>query len=206
MKKIKLTYYLVMLLSLISLVSVGFASWSVTDNLETSVSGMIVVDDVMKVNDFIVCDSENVESFKYYKTGFVKNGQISNVGTITASITVNIEKCKTTFKDSNTLVIELYLESDILPLLNSNEISTGVVINGTEINPGDKNDGKICFVIYELEDIDTISSNIINLDVTYTFTIKEGSNQYFADNVYPILLHDSFNFTLSARLTGEVSA
>lgn len=204
MKKVKLTYYLVMLLSLISLVSVGFASWTVTDDFSTTASGMIVVDDVMKVNDYITCSS-NVNKFAFFKTGFVdETGKVSNVGTIETTLTVNIANCKKKFPECNTLEIDLSLESEYLSLFNSVgnlemnvELKNGEDVITTTNTSGDK----LYLSIFDLSDFKSMADKI-TINVVYTFEIK--NIEYFKTNVYPILLRQSFNFVLSAKLTGKV--
>lgn len=205
MKKIKLTYYLVMLLSLISLVSVGFASWTVTDDFSTTASGMIVVDDVMKVNDYITCDSSNLTKFGYFKTGFVdENGEISKVGTIATSITINIANCKRKFNDCNTLEIDLNLESQYLSLFNSVgnlEMSVELKNGDNVITTTNTSGDKLYLSIFDLTNFKSMYDKV-TIDVVYTFEIK--NNEYFTTEVYPILRRESFNFVLSAKLTGKV--
>ena len=194
-----------MLLSLISLVSVGFASWTVTDDFSTTASGMIVVDDVMKVNDYITCDSSNLTKFGYFKSGFVnEKGEISNIGTIATSITINISNCKKKFPECNTLEIDLSLESKYLSLFNSVgnlemnvELKNGEKVITTTNTSGDK----LYLSIFDLRNFKSMSDKV-TINVVYTFEIK--NIEYFKTNVYPTLLRQSFNFVLSAKLTGKV--
>ena len=205
MSKIKLTYYLVILLSLISLVSVGFASWSITDDLSTDVSGMIVVDDVMKVNDYITCDSSNLTKFGYFKTGFVnENSEISNVGTITTSIVINADNCKKKFGDSDLLQIYLYLQSDYLSWFYNDYMEMSIELkykdNTTPISSTQVFDNELHSTNFNVN-ISELNGSNITIDVIYTFRIID--NSYFSKYVYPILLRDNFNFILSAKLIGE---
>lgn len=213
MKKVKLTYYLVMLLSLISLVSVGFASWTVTDDFSVSTSGMIVVDDVMKVNDYIICDKNSVTKFGYVKSGFVsKNEQgktvISNSSTISATITINIANCKKKFNDCNSLEIDIFLESKNLAIFN-NKIQSNISVVVTDaLNPSNEIDAKtdgvnVLWTIINLTDYKSLS-NEIKLNVIYTFSVSD--NTYFRDEIYDILRDNKFNFVLSAKLTGKVDS
>lgn len=229
MKKIKLTYYLVMLLSLISLVSVGFASWTVTDDFSTTASGMIVVDDVMKVNDYITCSS-NVNKFAFFKTGFVdETGKVSNVGTIETTLTVNIANCKKKFPECNTLEIDLSLESTNIGIFNSEGNST-ISIKVIDITSNDSSEHRdiplnngspissdtLFLAILDLKNYQNLSSTI-TLKVVYTFIVTNTVDipyteyykgapyaNYFASTIYPVLLRENFNFVLSAKLTGKV--
>ena len=226
MKKVKLTYYLVMLLSLISLVSVGFASWTVTDDFSTTASGMIVVDDVMKVNDYITCSS-NVKKFGFFKTGFVDEaGKVSNVGTIETTLTVNIANCKKKFPECNTLEIDLSLESTNIGVFISEGNSTISLKISDITNGNDKeipinedyltSSEKLFFAIIDINNFQSMASPI-TLKVVYTFTVINTIDtpyteyykdapyaNYFASTIYPVLLRENFNFVLSAKLTGKV--
>ena len=119
MRRIKMKFYLVMFLATLSLISVGFASWVASEGMTAYTSGMIVVDDVMKVNNYITCDSGNITKFGFFKTGFIdKNGNISTIGTIEAELSVNIKNCKSKFGNCNTLQVVLNLESESLEIFN----------------------------------------------------------------------------------------
>lgn len=229
MRRSRVSIYLIMLLAVISLVSVGFASWNITDDFTTSASGMIVVDDVMKVNNYITC-SNNVKKFGFFKTGFVdSDGIVSNVGTIETNLTLNIANCKKKFPDSDTLEIDLSLESSNLGIFNEDGKST---VSITIIDITNENNSSIITLnegyptcsstlhlsIFDLKNYKSMT-NTITLKVIYTFTVinteelpiteyyKDAPySNYFASTIYPILLRENFNFVLSAKLTGKVGA
>ena len=218
MRRIKMKFYLVMFLATLSLISVGFASWVASEGMTTYTSGMIVVDDVMKVNNYITCDSGNITKFGFFKTGFIdKNGNISTIGTIEAELSVNIKNCKSKFGNCNTLQVVLNLESESLEIFNAKdklEMNIGISeeysyvqikveeptsntkLHSTifNINYFDSNDPSII-------DFNEIDNETITISVVYTFEIK--NTQYYTDEVYDELLKSDFNFILSAKLSGE---
>lgn len=219
MKRNKVHFYLVMFLATLSLFSVGFASWVASEGMTTSTSGMIVVDDVMKVNNYITCDSGNITKFSFFKTGFIDSeGNISTIGTIETKLNVNIKNCKSKFGDCNTIAVVLNLESESLGKFNfENKLEMNIGISeeyskvqikveepttntklystAFSINYLDPEDASII-------DFKEIAEDTITISVVYTFEIKDA--QYYTDEVYDELLKSNFNFILSAKLTGEV--
>lgn len=216
----RINFYLVMFLAALSLVTVGFASWTITDDFSTTTSGMIIVDDVLKVNDYITCEG-NVKKFGYFKNGFVNeidgNYEVSNVGYIEATLTINIAKCKTKFADCNTLEIDLSLESTDLGIFNSvgNSSIAISITNVTDVNnpktitlsSEPTSSGSLYLAIIDLKNYKTLP-NEITLSVVYSFTSMDSKEkpytEYFSKEIYPILLREGFNFVLSAKLTGKV--
>ena len=213
MKRNKVHFYLVMFLATLSLISVGFASWVASEGMTTSTSGMIVVDDVMRYNEYITCSSGNITDFSYF--GFVDSeGNISTTGTLVAQITIHKEKCNEEFKDCDTLEVNILLDSDSLGLLNDDEnikFTAAIYIvykeQGKEdekltgvtpsINPEDDTTYELKFNL----PIDQDSNDLI-LTLVYTFEIQEGKFDHYSKDVYPILKDENFNFAITAKLTG----
>lgn len=50
MKSSKLKYYITMILISLSLISIGFASWTISNDVKIKDDSIIIVDDVMKYN------------------------------------------------------------------------------------------------------------------------------------------------------------
>lgn len=208
MKKIKMHSYLVIFLATLSLISVGFASWVASNGMTTSTDGMIVVEDVMRVNEYITCSSGDITKFDFFKTGFVigKDNEgksiISTTGTITAKLSINIANCKAKFGDCNTLEIDLSLESDKIELFNSGtdaSISFEISDNRFEIDENYKTVSPYVKIMY-LDNFNSISGDI-EVTVTYIFTVDQ---EYYKETIYPALLEDDFKFILSAKITGIV--
>ena len=205
MKRVKLHFYLSMFLATLSLFSVGFASWVVSDNAIASTSGMIVVDDVLRHNDYITCGSGGITKFSYFKTGFVdKEGNISTTGNIKTNLTIKIENCQDKFKDCNTLEVHLSLESKDISVFNSPEniLLTVEIKNGEDIIATSSSGilDNMHLAIFDISGFQSLNDDI-ELSVVYTFTIL--NQDYYTTQIYPILLQNSFNFVLSAKLTGK---
>ena len=208
----KISLILMTIVALLSLITVGFASWIITDSDLAESSGMIVVDDVIKVNNYITCDTD-IKKFKFFKTGFVnEDGTINNIGTIEASLNINIYNCKSKFKDSHTLEIDLSLESENLNVFleSENLVITVTIMNGStpiKTSSFDNDENTVLLTIFDIEDFHNLPDKL-TLNVVYTFEIRDtdvmSGKDYFSKTVYPILIRNSFNFVLSAKLTGKV--
>jgi len=205
MKRIKLHFYLSMFLATLSLFSVGFASWVASDNAIVSTSGMIVVDDVLRHNNYITCGSGCITKFSYFKTGFVdENGNISTTGTIKTDLTIKIDNCKNKFADCNTLEVNLNLESEFISIFNNPGISLSVEIKNGDQTIATSSAGildNMHLAIFDISNFQDLEEDV-ELNVVYTFTIID--QEYYTNTVYDALLQNKFNFVLSAKLTGKV--
>ena len=89
MKSSKLKYYITMILISLSLISIGFASWTISNDVKIKDDSIIIVDDVMKYNDYL---SYTLTPFSYYKTGFVSNtGELRTIGADTVNLFNNAD-------------------------------------------------------------------------------------------------------------------
>ena len=211
MKRMRLNSYLVIFLATLSLISVGFASWVASNGMTASTSGMIVVEDVLKVNEYITCSSEGITKFSFFKTGFVNNGEIAlfeengntfTSGIITTKLEVKIANCKSKFSDCNTLEIDLNLMADQIALFNSgsdSKITVSVNDNRFVIDDDYITVSPFVTIMY-LDDFQSLEDTI-EITVTYTFKV---TTSYYESTIYPELLADDFKFILSAKLVGIV--
>lgn len=197
----RLKYYLVILLASLSLTSVGFASWIVSDTITESTNGLIIVEDVLKVNDFITCSSENITKFKYFKNGFIDDdGNILTTGKISSQLTIKLDECKSEFKDCNTVAVEIdMLQNDLYLFNNPSKLSLVVEVKkGDEvITSSTTYNTTLCVTTFSIP----ITSGDLDINITYSFEILDQT--YFKNSIYPLLVTQDFNFKLSAKLTGE---
>lgn len=93
------------ILMLISLFSVGFASWTISYSYTVSVDGSFEVNDAISSSEFI--EIETVEVLQYTKSGFI--GSDKTRDSLIISGTVNLDKCRLSFSSSSKIQIELKL-------------------------------------------------------------------------------------------------
>ncbi len=98
----------------LSMMSIGFSSWTITS--VQNVNGSFTTETVLDKGTYIT--SCEVEYFEYMSTGFftypeTETGnhtpQISDVGYITTTLTINLEKCRSVFTSGNDLQLEIEL-------------------------------------------------------------------------------------------------
>ena len=117
MKSSKLKYYITMILISLSLISIGFASWTISNDVKIKDDSIIIVDDVMKYNDYL---SYTLTPFSYYKTGFVSNtGEADTVNLFNnADLPLTVSIKDTVLNDSqvtknNTSAVTKYVINDL---------------------------------------------------------------------------------------------
>lgn len=198
MKSNKLKYYITMILISLSLTSIGFASWTLSNDVKIDDDNIIIVDDVMKYNDYL---EYKLIPFTYYKTGFVKDdGEITNEGIIKVEITVNIENCKSKFS-TNQLELELTLRTigaDSLNLFNNVDLPLTVSINNKELTDSYITKNNTSSVVkYQITDL---SQKTLTLNFEYKLTMNNTFD--FEDVIYNTFYDKEVYFGLSAKITG----
>lgn len=110
----KAKLFILSVLMPLSMMSIGFSSWTITS--VHNVNGSFTTETVLDKGTYITaCE---VEYFEYMSTGFftypeTESGnhtpQISDVGYLTATLTINLEKCRNVFTASNDLELQIEL-------------------------------------------------------------------------------------------------
>lgn len=135
---------LFMTLCILSLVSIGFASWTITGEAEEVVSGGIETDKVVFSKEYIELNSDKGENssgincFKYYEKGYLdSDGYLSNYGYITTYYKIEYAKLKELINllgsESDTISVkfelqysdEIVLGSDYYNIFAGNTTSEG---------------------------------------------------------------------------------
>ena len=197
MKSSKLKYYITMILISLSLISIGFASWTISNDVKIKDDSIIIVDDVMKYNDYL---SYTLTPFSYYKTGFVSNtGELTNDGIISVELVVNIDNCKTKFASSS-LELELTLRTigaDTVNLFNNADLPLTVSINGTVLNDSQVTKNNTSAVTKYV--INDLSQSSLTLSFEYKLTKNDSLN--FQEIIYNTFYNKEVYFGLSAKIT-----
>lgn len=206
MRGLRIKYFIFSILAMLSIVSIGFASWiTIVDNTSTIIDGNIYVDDIMYSNDYISC--ENVEMFSFFRYGFVKDNQFINHGDIIVPITIkninNTQTINTTifleyynlkiFKDNSWITISAIVEDQNGNQLENVEISTlqtKIILD---------------FTTSQLSE----DQSTYNYTITYSFSYADniGNQEMFRRYIYPTLVSDLYNeklkFKFSALIKGN---
>ena len=100
---------LLLFLTTVSIVSVGFSSWSITAETQAEIGGRIEVDNVVNTDDCLTLMNEP-HFFEYGERGFVdENNKYVEKAIVDVIYTINLDICKTYFHDFNTLIVSMTL-------------------------------------------------------------------------------------------------
>lgn len=197
MKSSKLKYYITMILISLSLISIGFASWTISNDVKIKDDNIIIVDDVTKYNDYL---SYTLTPFTYYKTSFVSNnGKLTNEGIISVELVVNIDNCKTKFT-SDRLELELTLRTigaDAVNLFNNGDLPLTVSVNGTVLDDSKVTKNNTSAVTKYV--INDLSQSSLTLRFEYKLTKNDSLN--FQEIIYNTFYNKEVYFGLSAKIT-----
>lgn len=201
-------YYLIIVLTCLSLIGVGFASWIVAVDFTETITGSIVVEDVLNGNDYLECTE--FKSFKYFSTAFVnEDNYLSKVGTIKATLKINNKNCKTRFGKDNDTDLGIQLTLTRLNLYKFNNIE-GVKLDvsvkqdtvelSCENTKPDTETYDSYYTTFSIPSFQSLDDEII-INVTYTFEIVD--IVYYSEEVFSELYRNQTEqFKLSARITG----
>lgn len=216
MKSHKVLLLAISALICLSLFSIGFASWTISNRPSpNNFSTSLIADDVLKFNEFVsYCDdswnpSSSFDSFDFYKTGFVSTSDdgsyvVSDQGTITIRLKIASASCFNRFNNPESIAFSFQLSSSNqnLNLFNNptdleKNISCSTIESTIdfveEVAPSSSR------ITFNLSYDDYGTSEYVYLTINYQFNIL--NLDYFKDTIYPILNEDNFKFRLSAILS-----
>lgn len=208
-----------MLFMYVSLICVGFASWTISGGgshpSSASANGLIETDDVINTDDYIDFKGE-IEGFSFYQSGFLnENNEIVDNGSIIAHYNIDINSCKITFASKITVIVTLQYAVGVSytaeqNIFKNNNTSITATASGNNIikQSNEKTDSTIS--IYIEYDLTQISSSSLLLDINFDFVISsisdgtDPANGYFYKTVYPFLAkYKGKCFSVSTKLVGE---
>ncbi|MBQ4060944.1 MAG: hypothetical protein IJD46_02835 [Bacilli bacterium] len=184
---------LLLFLTSISIVSIGFSSWSITAETVAEAKGNIEVDNVIVQNNAASVISST--AFEYFDTGFRDGNTITNTATITYNVSLDLDECKNYLTSSNIeLVIELSYKDGITSELDFiYDYLKEVKINNSIITLKNYETNSV-EVIKEFN-LDDYSENIAIL-IEYTFSYNEQNTNFYED-IFPYLYNDKISFSMN---------
>lgn len=94
MRKVRCLYFLMSLFSLISLICIGFSSWTISGTgAEVMGTGGITASPVEDVDDYATCT--NVTCFEFYSEGFLADGKLCARPQVTISYNLKFDNVTT---------------------------------------------------------------------------------------------------------------
>lgn len=191
---------LIAVFSLITLVSVGFSSFSITNSQAKEVFGGFGVDEVISNDQFVKVT--NTSCFRYYNTGFLSDdeetyNEIVDTGYITIDMTIDAVEVRKLYGHVDSLVVDLLLRysdsihyGDYAIFDNCTITSNGYTVetNYTPSSPT-RHNAKV-----EVTGLATCGDSL-SFSVVYAFTISE---EEFTSKTYSFLKGN--DFTLIANV------
>lgn len=188
--KHKLTAFIMMIFMCVSIVSVGFASWTIVYDSEfVEKEGEFTAENIVDYNDYIVMNS--VTPLKYNKLGFIGTNN-PYVFTMVCEFTVNVSGIHEKFKDVANIQIGVDLKyidekptnSNGEELYNIFKKITSVAYHNKEVitnyagaSNSDENKqeyNSIIPITIELnENKELVSADTYTFTIEYTFTLDE---------------------------------
>lgn len=196
----------------VSLICVGFASWTISNGsaANPSIDGSIVVDNVINTSDVLVM-TDKTRMFDYYNSGFVESdGTITLKGSIYLEYTLEINKCKEVFIEDSNLVIyvdvkhpsdALYPNNTFLGFFSDSKITSKATLTSNVGSPSINYEAGKSVITFS--NFKNIQESSVTIGVTIAFTVTDDENHtYFKNNVYPFLKNNDKCFAVTTKLTG----
>lgn len=167
-----------------ALTSMGFANWVISQEgpVTDSTTGGISADSVYMSNEYVYIKEADIVPFTYSSNGFVENGTTTKdyVGTMTATFTVDLEKCSEIANNGAlSVTINLQLSNGESGLFDYTDVSDNVATTGGIIATLNE-DSSANSAYITLSGI-TNTTGVATFTLTYTFEMKTLSN--FQNNI-----------------------
>lgn len=207
MRKLRIQYSIFIILAFLSIMSVGFATWSLLDNNKSEITGEIKVCDIKQVNDFVNLNTseykENaIEKIYYTSDGFTQNDSTSDkkqiqemsyyvIDTADFTLASYIEVCFS-FKDKlgNLLSSSDYNIIANLYDNNKNSIGTPIVVN---------NESTISVIIHSTTTTQGFGDKYY---ISLQLNMKVDN---FDSMWYPLLTTNSVKLEISTTIKSDIS-
>lgn len=219
-----------MLFMYVSLICVGFASWTISGGgsnpSSATANGLIETDDVINTDDYLQLSS-GPEIFKYGERCFVNNSnEYVQDGYVKIGYSIDLGNCKKIFTDINSLTISLVLEYDSSlnfsqdnGLFDSFSLTDNqskltytqtfeVLINGNKLTGTQEIKGSKCSIKFMLSTyFDLNNTEAAEILINYHWKINDAID-YFKNTIYPIIYDTKNNanklsFIFSASIVGN---
>lgn len=225
---------LLLFLTSISIVSIGFSSWSITAETTAELNGNIQVDNVISSDKYVYLDNtkgENntgIDCFKYQDYGYLNEDgtAVTSIGHIYAYFILDLEKCDELFiGDYKTLNINLKLSytddtntslnlfkynitSEGYQDISSSAYSLNNSINIIHTEIANNNSIMEYAINIQFKDIATYYDNNQNtnkIEFIVQYDLFATTGPYFYNNIYKYLYQDMIN-VVDFKLRIEINA
>lgn len=221
--KWKVNFMLV--LCLISLLSIGFSSWSIAseERILKMINGGIETDNIIDGKDCIYFNEEmgdnltGVECFKYSPRGYLSSeGTVTDKGYVRAFLVIDINNCKKLFGQNAKLNLTLtlkYADNNSTPLnifaKDGNNRSLSYSVEGINESlyaklPATGMQSRRYISSIDFDNLLLVDQDKIYITIVYEFFASVGD--YFRNNIYTYLsnVDNRIDFSLSLFLREKI--
>ena len=199
---------LLMLLSTFAIISIGFSSWTITQQGILAIEEEIIIDNMASSTALV---NNSYSDLRYYDTGFINDdNQIVNQGVISLDYTLNLEECVNDFSNFNSVAVNITLKysdsnTDFNLINNYLSIDNGYVITTSNDYLVDDvenlNNHYSITIIFNNSLLNYNSeNNKINFSIDFIFNYT-GDN--FENDVFKYLYDDNIGFILETSIEGK---
>ena len=219
---------LLVFLTSLSIVSIGFSSWSITAETTAEINGNIEVDNVINSGEYIYLNNKKgdsnsgIDTLDYDDSFFINSntGLSSDTGTITTYLLINQEKCKNVFIGHSSLKVSLTIkysdnvENNTLYNIFDNYYENSTLISGFNCSAKcskefsysqpyniDNKQYTMDFTFTNILKNYNSSIEISELPFEVTYSIFASNKSYYKTNILKLLETENMQFTVSAVLT-----
>ena len=220
---------LLVFLTSVSIVSIGFSSWSITAESTAELNGNIQVDNVINSSECLKLNT-TPQFFLYGERGFVdSNNKYVEKSIVEVNYVIDVAVCRTYFTNLNSINISIVLSHnedivfedgkglfDTYTVSNTDaylssgyNFETSVKLNDAELQTyNDEVDTNKNTISFDLSSYDfTSNPNSIALTIYYSWWI-DGSTSYFNENIYTKIYDTStsenkLKFVLESIISGN---
>lgn len=193
------------------MMSVGFASWAITDDRPTeSANGDVGSEGIFYSNDYIKFDGDSFECFRYTYRGF-KTGDGDNIedidfrhGEMKATYIIDLFRCKSIYNANNIVTVEFSVKlknSVSNNVFNQEFVSVeydaedGLLVSSS-YNSGARND---TFYSSVEIDLNSLTDQTASVTLTYKFDFSEFED--YGNYIYDVFNGTNQEFEFDARIT-----
>lgn len=192
-KRIKLTYYLVLILITLSLTCVGFSSWIMTSPSTATVNGgTFTAYDVITADNYVSLDTTKGENgsgitpFTISNTGFVNGSETSYTGAITAHYKLDLAQLKADYNASQVTIkiylrAESYSDSSALAIFSSSVMSCTLTCNDLALTPTGTSNASATEYIVSFTC--AVTETKTTFDLSFNFTLQSSSYESFYSQI-----------------------
>ena len=223
--------FMLYFLVLLSIVGIGFASWSVVRKPSSGLEGSFGTDNVINTSEYLFLNTEKgnngIECFTYYNTGFVdgnytddtyqSEGYITETEHIKIHFILDLKKCDSIYETYDSLTLDYFFSYSSSVDSNAYNIFEDFVNDEGSINCNvitdeeftttsksiDASGFKLTFEFTDLLDKYDLGSVGDTVEFALDYTLNISKESFKNNKIYETFKDENFSFSLLVDLTAH---